>query len=135
MKTIYKILLSFVFLIVAVSCDDYLDVNENKNQLVAVPSGNLLLKGTLLANAQVQQGHLSRVSMYYTGGLIGLQLVQQTIYDYNYTPGDSDGTWSQIYNGILVQNKEIRRLSPENTGLQMNPSLPNKNPLSLLVET
>ena len=81
MKTIYKILLSFVFLIATVSCDDYLDVNENKNQLVAVPSGNLLLKGTLLANAQVQQGHLSRVSMYYTGGFIGLQLVQQTIYN------------------------------------------------------
>jgi len=112
MKTIYKILLSFVFLIATISCDDYLDVNENKNQLVEVPTGTLLLKGTLLANAQVQQGHLSRVAMYYTGGLIGKQLVQQTIYNYDYTPGDSNGTWSQVYNGILVQNKEIRRLSP-----------------------
>ncbi|NQW35719.1 MAG: SusD/RagB family nutrient-binding outer membrane lipoprotein [Flavobacteriales bacterium] len=112
MKTIYKILLSFVFLIATISCDDYLDVNENKNQLVEVPTGTLLLKGTLLANAQVQQGHLSRTSMYYTGGLIGLQLVQQTLYNYDYTPGDSNGTWSQVYNGILVQNKEIRRLSP-----------------------
>ena len=112
MKTIYKILLSFVFLIATISCDNYLDVNENKNQLVEVPTGTLLLKGTLLANAQVQQGHLSRTSMYYTGGLIGLQLVQQTLYNYDYTPGDSNGTWSQVYNGILVQNKEIRRLSP-----------------------
>ena len=112
MKTIYKILLSFVFLIATISCDDYLDVNENRNQLVEVPTGTLLLKGTLLANAQVQQGHLSRTSMYYTGGLIGLQLVQQTLYNYDYTPGDSNGTWSQVYNGILVQNKEIRRLSP-----------------------
>lgn len=113
MKTKYKILLSFVLVIGIVSCDDYLDVNENRNQLVEVPTGTLLLKGTLLANAQVQQGHLSRVSMYYTGGLIGLQLVQQTIYNYDYTPGDSDGTWSQVYNGILVQNKEIRRISPD----------------------
>jgi len=113
MKSIYKIILSLIFLTSAVACDDYLDVNENRNQLVEVPSGTLLLKGTLLANAQVQQGHLSRVSMYYTGGLIGLQLVQQTIYNYDYTPGDSDGTWSQIYNGILVQNKEIRRISPD----------------------
>jgi len=113
MKTIYKIISSFIFLAAIISCDDYLDVNENKNQLVEVPAGTLLLKGTLLANAQVQQGHLSRVSMYYTGGLIGLQLVQQTIYDYDYTPGDSDGTWSQVYNGILVQNKEIRRISPD----------------------
>lgn len=112
MKTIYKILLSFIFLIATVSCDDYLDVNENKNQLVEVPSGDLLLKGTLLANAQVQQGHLSRVSMYYTGGLIGLQLVQQTIYNYDYTPGDSDATWSAVYHEILVQNKEMRRVSP-----------------------
>ena len=112
MKNTYKIMLSFVFLISVISCDSYLDVNENKNQLVEVPSGTLLLRGTLLANAQVQQGHLSRVSAYYSGGLIGLQLVQGTIYGYTYTPGDSDGTWSQIYNGILVQNKEIRRISP-----------------------
>ncbi len=112
MKTTYKIILSFIFLISAVSCDDYLDVNENKNQLVEVPSGILLLKGTLLANAQVQQGQLSRVSMYYTGGFIGLQLVQQTQYNYDYTPGDSDAVWGHIYNGILVQNKEIREISP-----------------------
>ena len=63
MKTIYKILLSFVFLIATISCDDYLDVNENKNQLVEVPTGTLLLKGTLLANAQVQQGHTRRLSL------------------------------------------------------------------------
>ncbi|MGB0879629.1 MAG: SusD/RagB family nutrient-binding outer membrane lipoprotein [Polaribacter sp.] len=113
MKTIYKIGLTFVFLITIVACEGYLDVNDNPNQLVEVPSGDLLLRGTLLANAQVQQGHLSRVSMYYTGGLIGNNLVQQTIYNYDYTPGDSDGTWTQIYNGILVQNKEIRRLSPD----------------------
>jgi len=113
MKTIYRILLSFVFLFSATACDDYLDVNENPNQLTEVPTGTLLLKGTLLANAQVQQGHLSRVSMYYTGGLIGLNLVQQTIYNYDYTPGDTNGTWGHIYNGILVQNKEIRRLSPD----------------------
>ena len=112
MKTTYKLILSFIFLIATISCDDYLDVNENKNQLVEVPTGTLLLKGTLLANAQIQQGHLSRVSMYYTGGLIGKQLVQQTLYNYDYTPGDSNGTWSQLYNGVLVQNKEIRRLSP-----------------------
>ncbi len=113
MKTLYKIGLTFVFLISIVACDNYLDINDNPNQLVEVPSGDLLLRGTLLANAQVQQGHLSRVSMYYTGGLIGKNLVQQTIYNYDYTPGDSDGTWAHIYNGILVQNKEMRRLSSD----------------------
>lgn len=113
MKYIYKIAFSFLLAFGVVSCDDYLDVNENPNQLTEMPSGDLLLKGTLLANAQVQQGHLSRVSAYYTGGLIGLQLVQQTIYNYDYTPGDSNGTWGHVYNGILVQNKEIRRLSPD----------------------
>ena len=112
MKTTYRILLSFVFLFSATACDDYLDVNDNPNQLTEVPSGDLLLKGTLLANAQVNQGHLSRVTAYYTGGLIGLNLVQQTIYNYDYTPGDTNGTWGHIYNGILVQNKEIRRISP-----------------------
>jgi len=118
MKTIYKIILSFIFLTSAVACDDYLDVNDNPNQLVAVPSGDLLLRGTLLANAQVQQGHLARTSMYYTGGLIGLQLVQETLFNYDYTPGDSNAVWGHIYNGILVQNKEIRRLSPDVSRLQ-----------------
>jgi len=117
MKTTYRILLSFVFLFSATACDDYLDVNDNPNQLTEVPSGDLLLKGTLLANAQVNQGHLSRVAAYYTGGLIGLNLVQQTIYNYDYTPGDTNGTWGHIYNGILVQNKEIRRISPNSTSL------------------
>ena len=113
MKSIYKIILSLIFLISATACDDYLDVNDNPNQLVEVPSGDLLLAGTLLANAQVQQGQLARTSMYYSGGLIGLQLVQQTLYNYDYTPGDSDAVWGHIYNGILVQNKEIRRISPD----------------------
>ncbi len=113
MKTKYNIGILFVFLLIVVSCDSYLEVNENPNQLTEVPSGDLLLKGTLLANAQIQQGQLSRVSMYYTGGLIGLNLVQQTIYGYTYTPGDSNEVWSHVYNGVLVQNKEIRRISPD----------------------
>lgn len=113
MKTIYKRLLSVTLLLAIVSCSDYLDVNENPNQLTEVPTGDLLLKGTLLANAQVQQGQLARTSMYYTGGLIGLNLVQQTLYNYDYTPGDSDAVWGHVYNGILVQNKEIRSLSPD----------------------
>lgn len=118
MKSRYKIILSLIFLTSATACDDYLDVNENPNQLVEVPSGDLLLRGTLLANAQIQQGQLARTSMYYTGSLIGLQLVQQTLYNYDYTPGDSNAIWGHLYNGILVQNKEIRRLSPDIGSLQ-----------------
>lgn len=106
-------MLSLIFLTSVTACDEYLDVNENPNDLVEVPSGDLLLRGTLLANAQVQQGQLARTSMYYTGGLIGIQLVQQTLYNYDYTPGDSNAVWGFIYNGILVQNKEMRRVSPE----------------------
>lgn len=113
MKSIYKTLVTLMFVMATTGCDDYLDVNDNPNQLVVVPSGDLLLGGTLLANAQIQQGQLARTSMYYTGGLIGLQLVQQTLYNYDYTPGDSDAVWGHLYNGILVQNAEIRRISPD----------------------
>lgn len=118
MKSINKIILSLIFLISSVSCDSYLDVNENPNQLVEVPSGDLMLRGVLLANAQIQQGHLARTSMYYTGGLIGLQLVQETLYNYDYTPGDSNAVWGHVYNGVLAQNKEIRNLSPDIGRLQ-----------------
>lgn len=107
-----------LILISASACEDWLDVNDNPNALIEVPSGELLLKGTLLANTQLHKGHMLRSSMYYTGGLIGLQLVQQTVYDYRYTPGDSDANWTHFYNGILTQNKKIREISPELDALQ-----------------
>ncbi len=112
MKIAYKIMFVIIALSI-VSCDDYLDVNDNPNQLTEVPSGDLLLRGTQLANTQLHKGHLLRSAMYYSGGLIGNNLVQQTIYGYSFTPGDSDDSWTFVYNGILVQNKEIRRISPE----------------------
>ena len=117
MKVLNYILLSAI-LVIASSCEDFLNVNDNPNNLIEVPSGDLLLKGTLLANAQLHKGHMLRSSMYYTGGLIGLQLVQNTIYIYNYTPGDSDPNWTHLYNGILTQNKKIREISPELDALQ-----------------
>lgn len=113
MKIVSKIILLGILVLGFASCEDFLDVNANPNQLTEVPSGDLLLKGTLLANTQLHKGHLLRSSMYYSGGLVGVQLVQQTIYNYSFTPGDSDASWEHTYNGILVQNKDIRKLSPE----------------------
>jgi len=110
----YKnIILLLLLAFTSFSCEKFLDVNENPNQLVEVPSGDLLLKGTMLANTQLHKGHLMRSASYYTGQLIGNNLVQQTIYLYSFTPGDSDNSWEHFYNGILVQNKRIRELSPE----------------------
>lgn len=117
MKILTKIFTVFS-LVVLSSCSDFLDENANPNALTEVPSGELLLKGTLLANTQIHKGHLLRSSMYYTGGLIGLQLVQNTIYIYNFSPGDSDANWTHLYNGIMTQNKKIREISPELDALQ-----------------
>lgn len=118
MKYIIKSLFIFSILVLSACGKEFLDVNENPNQLVNVPSGDLLFKGTILANTQLHKGHLLRSTMYYSGGLIGNQLVQQTIYRYDFTPGDSDGGWEHLYNGILVQNKKIRELSPNLDMLQ-----------------
>jgi hypothetical protein len=117
MKVIKYIFLG-VILISFSSCDNWLDVNDDPNNLTDVPSGELLLKGTLLASSQIHKGHMLRSSMYYTGGLVGYQLVQETIYTYNYTPGDSDPNWTHLYNGILTQNNVIREKSPNSDGLQ-----------------
>lgn len=117
MKFLIQILIVFSMIAVS-SCSDFLDENANPNALTEVPSGELLLKGTLLANTQIHKGHLLRSSMYYTGGLIGLQLVQNTIYIYNFSPGDSDANWTHLYNGIIAQNRKIREISPELDALQ-----------------
>jgi hypothetical protein len=116
MKVLKNTLL-VILLIGFSSCEDWLDVNDNPNALGDIPSGELMLKGTLMASAQIHKGHLLRSSMYYTGGLVGYQLVQETIYSYNFTPGDADANWSHLYNGILVQNKTIREKSPNADGL------------------
>lgn len=116
MKVIKYIFLGML-LISFSSCDNWLDVNDDPNNLTDVPSGELLLKGTLLASSQIHKGHMMRSSMYYTGGLVGYQLVQETIYTYNYTPGDSDPNWTHLYNGILTQNNVIREKSPNADGL------------------
>ena len=118
MKYLLKSCLIAIVLFTSSCGKDFLDVNENPNQLVNVPSGDLLFKGTILANTQLHKGHLLRSSMYYSGGLIGKQLVQQTIYRYDFTPGDSDAAWEHMYNGVLVQNKKIRDLSPNLDMLQ-----------------
>ena len=81
MKVIKYIFLG-VLMISFSSCDNWLDVNDDPNNLTDVPSGELLLKGTLLASSQIHKGHMMRSSMYYTGGLVGYQLVQETIYTY-----------------------------------------------------
>lgn len=118
MKFIIKSFFLFTLLCFSACSEEFLDVNANPNQLVDVPSGDLLFKGTVLANTQLHKGHLLRSSMYYSGQLIGKQLVQQTIYLYDFTPGDSDASWEHLYNGILVQNKRIRELSPNLDMLQ-----------------
>ena len=116
MKVIKYIFLG-VLLLSFGSCENWLDVNADPNNLTDVPSGELILKGTLLASSQIHKGHMLRSSMYYTGGLIGYQLVQETIYTYKYTPGDSDPNWTHLYNGILTQNNVIREKSPNSDGL------------------
>ena len=118
MKNTIKSIFLLSLLCISACSEDFLDVNDNPNQLVDVPSGDLLFKGTILANTQLHKGHLLRSSMYYSGQLIGIQLVQQTIYNYDFTPGDSDDAWEHLYNGILVQNKKIRALSPNLDMLQ-----------------
>ena len=62
MKKLSYIILAVSFVVFS-SCEDWLDINDNPNALVEIPSGELLLKGTLLANAQILKGHMMRASM------------------------------------------------------------------------
>ena len=73
MKNTYKLICLFFTLLVTVSCEDLNDgVNVNPNDiLVDDVEERLFLTGGMIANVQIQCGHLNRISGMYTGQLIG----------------------------------------------------------------
>jgi hypothetical protein len=96
-----------------VNCETYLDINEDPNVAIDVPA-DLLLKGMLLADTQIQSGHLMRISQFWTGQMRGVALLYERINNYLISPEEGNDMWAFMYNGIMTQNDIIQANSEDN---------------------
>jgi len=115
MLTMKKHIRKFIFtaiLLSFVGCDQYLDINEDPNVAVDVPS-ELLIKGMQLADVQIQNGHLMRISQFWTGQMRGIANLYARINDYNISPEETNSEWGFMYHGIMTQNKIIQENSED----------------------
>jgi len=107
-KYILKIILATVFIFV-VSCEKIVEgINENPNDIiVADVSPKLFLTETMLANVQLNCGHLNRISGMYSGQLVGFNSLYSNIYGYNLSTSESNGEWNALYIGVLTNTRHI----------------------------
>jgi Starch-binding associating with outer membrane len=106
LKKLYKILMVLPAFLV-LGCDDFLDVNQNKNNPTSGPPSVLLptgLIGTAFANANELNRFASTV-MDYTYGAVG----NPAAYDaYNIDGGNFGNQWRfEIYAGAIVSYNEV----------------------------
>jgi hypothetical protein len=114
--TMKKHIRKFIYaalLLCLVNCETYLDVNEDPNVATDVPA-ELLLKGMILANTQLQSGHLMRISQFWTGQMRGIGNLYGRINDYIISPEEGNDMWFFMYHGIMTQNNIIQENSADN---------------------
>ena len=109
MKNIIYLMLSTLILVFVSSCQDVVDgINENPNDILIDDVENkLFLTGGMLANVQVQCGHLNRISGMYSGQLIGFSSLYSNIYGYNISTVESNDEWDALYVGVLTNMRHI----------------------------
>ena len=112
-KHIRKFIYVVALLLCLVNCETYLDVNEDPNVATDVPA-ELLLKGMILANTQLQSGHLMRISQFWTGQMVGINNLYDRINDYIISPEEGNDMWFFMYHGIMTQNNIIQERSEDN---------------------
>ena len=111
-KNIIKILLCSMVLSLS-SCEDMVEgINENPNDISVLDVENkLFLTGAMLANVQVQLGHLNRISGMYSGQLIGFSSLYSNIYGFNLSTVESNDEWTQLYGGVITNMRHIAKNS------------------------
>ncbi|MDO7703679.1 MAG: SusD/RagB family nutrient-binding outer membrane lipoprotein, partial [Flavobacteriaceae bacterium] len=109
MKKIYTILSLSLTLLLATSCEDIVEgINDNPNDIIVSDvEERLFLTGGMIANVQVQLGHLNRISGMYSGQLIGYSSLYSNIYGFNLSTAESNGEWNAIYVGVITNMRHI----------------------------
>lgn len=109
MKKISYILTLTIALLATVSCEDLVEgINDNPNDIIVSDvEERLFLTGAMIANIQVNCGHLNRISGMYSGQLIGFSSLYSNIYGYNLSTAESNSEWTQIYVGVITNMRHI----------------------------
>jgi hypothetical protein len=109
MKKISYILTIIIALLTTISCEDLVEgINDNPNDIIISDvEPRLFLTGSMIANVQVQCGHLNRISGMYSGQLIGFSSLYSNIYGYNLSTAESNGEWNAIYVGVITNMRHI----------------------------
>ena len=91
------------------SCESLVEgINDNPNDIIVSDVENrLFLTGGMIANVQVQCGHLNRISAMYSGQLIGFSSLYSNIYGYSLSTAESNGEWNAIYVGVITNMRHI----------------------------
>ncbi len=107
-KHIIKYFLASI-LLVGTACEDIVEgINENPNDIsIQDVEDKLFLTGAMLANVQVNCGHLNRISGMYSGQLIGFSSLYSNIYGYNLSTVESNDEWYQVYFGVMTNVRHI----------------------------
>lgn len=109
MKKISYILTLTIALLTTASCEDIVEgINDNPNDIIISDvEDRLFLTGSMIANVQVNCGHLNRISAMYSGQLIGFSSLYSNIYGYNLSTAESNGEWSALYVGVITNMNHI----------------------------
>ena len=107
-KSILALLIVFSF-----SCEDLNeDINSNPNDiLITDVEDKLFLTGAQIANIQLQNGHLNRISGMYSGQLIGFSSLYANIYGYSLSTVESNSEWFALYVGVLNNMRQLQENS------------------------
>lgn len=106
-KVNIKVLFGVLLILIATSCQDYLDINENPN-LPTTAEINLVLPAAIVSSAAVANsynnygGHFGGF-ISNAGGFSGFGI----LFSYNLTPTTYDGLWTQTYQDPLKDLKIV----------------------------
>ena len=96
-------------ILIASSCESIVeDINANPNDILTTDvESKLFLTGSLLANVQIQLGHLNRIGQMYSGQLIGFSSLYSNIYGFNLSTAEANSEWNALYVGVLTNMRNI----------------------------
>ncbi|MEZ4825613.1 MAG: SusD/RagB family nutrient-binding outer membrane lipoprotein [Bacteroidia bacterium] len=105
MKKIVTVFFVGAFLALAASCG-FLDGNKPGDKQPFNPEA--YFREGMLANIEVQIGHIQRISALWSGQLGGYTGSYRLLYDYNITSEETNSIWLQAYPGSITLLREVR---------------------------